>query len=61
MVTVTATDSNRAMRAGIRLKLFVRQADRIGKYTRFLIRRGAPPKRLDLCLFPGRTAPARCP
>ena len=51
----------RRLRAGIRLKLFVRQADRIGKYTRFLIRRGAPPKRLDLCLFPGRTAPARCP
>jgi PKD repeat protein len=51
----------RMLRAGIRLKLFVRQADRIGKYTRFLIRAGAPPKRLDLCLFPGRTRPGRCP
>jgi PKD repeat protein len=51
----------RKLRAGTRLKLFVRQTDRIGKYTRFLIRAGAPPKRLDLCLFPGRTRPARCP
>jgi hypothetical protein len=51
----------RRLRAGIRLKLFVRQGDRIGKYTRFLIRAGAPPKRLDLCLFPGRARPARCP
>ena len=51
----------RRLRAGIRLKIFVRQTDRIGKYTRFLIRRGAPPKRLDLCLFPGRTSPGRCP
>jgi PKD repeat protein len=51
----------RRLRAGIRLHLFVRQPGRIGKYTRFLIRAGAAPKRLDRCLFPGRRAPARCP
>jgi PKD repeat protein len=51
----------RRLRAGIRLKLFVRQAGRIGKYTSFLIRAGAAPKRTDLCLFPGRARPSRCP
>jgi hypothetical protein len=51
----------RSLRAGIRLHLFVRQPGRIGKYTRFLIRAGAAPKRLDRCLFPGRRAPGRCP
>jgi PKD repeat protein len=51
----------RLLRAGIRLRLFVRQTNRIGKYTSFLIRAGAPPKRVDLCLFPTRRAPGRCP
>ena len=51
----------RTLRAGIRLKLFVRQANRIGKYTSFRIRAGAPPKRVDLCLFPTRRSPGRCP
>ena len=51
----------RRLRAGIRLKLFVRQENRIGKYTSFLIRAGAPPKRVDLCLFPARRSPGRCP
>jgi hypothetical protein len=50
----------RRLRAGVRLKLFVRQVNRIGKDTSFLIRAGAPAKRVDLCLFPGR-APRRCP
>ena len=51
----------RRLRAGIRLKLFVSQPNRIGKYTSFLIRAGAPPKRVDLCLFPTRRSPGRCP
>jgi PKD repeat protein len=51
----------RRLRAGIRLKVFVRQANRIGKYTSFLIRAGAPPKRVDLCVFPNRRSPGRCP
>jgi PKD repeat protein len=51
----------RRLRAGIRLKVFVRQANRIGKYTSFLIRAGAPPKRVDLCVFPKRRSPGRCP
>jgi PKD repeat protein len=51
----------RRLRAGIRLHLFVRQPGRIGKYTRFVIRAGAAPKRLDRCLFPGTRSPAPCP
>ena len=51
----------RRLRAGIRLKLFVRQDGRIGKYTSFLIRAGAPPKRVDMCLFPASRTPRRCP
>jgi PKD repeat protein len=51
----------RRLRAGIRLKVLVRQANRIGKYTSFLIRAGAPPKRVDLCVFPTRRSPGRCP
>jgi PKD repeat protein len=51
----------RRLRAGIRLKLFVRKENRIGKYTSFLIRADAPPKRVDLCLFPTRRTPGRCP
>jgi PKD repeat protein len=51
----------RRLRAGIRIKLFVRQENRIGKYTSVLIRAGEAPKRVDLCLFPTRRSPGRCP
>lgn len=51
----------RRLRAGTRLEFFVRQAGRIGKYTRFTIRAGDPPARLDRCLVPGTARPVRCP
>jgi hypothetical protein len=51
----------RRLRAGVRLELFVRKAGRIGKYTRFLIRAGKPPARIDRCLMPGKRRPVRCP
>ena len=51
----------RRLPAGTRLELFVRQAGRIGKYTRFLIRAGKPPARMDRCLVPGKRRPVRCP
>ena len=50
----------RRLPAGVTLEIFVRQAGRIGKYTRFLIRAGKPPARIDRCLVPGRTRPVRC-
>jgi PKD repeat protein len=51
----------RRLRAGLSLEIFIRKPGLIGKYTRFLIRAGAPPKRADLCLFPSRQTPRRCP
>jgi PKD repeat protein len=51
----------RRLPAGTRLELFVRQPGRIGKYTRFLIRAGKPPARVDRCLVPGKRRPVRCP
>jgi PKD repeat protein len=50
----------RRLRAGVTLEIFVRQAGTIGKYTRFLIRAGRPPARIDRCLIPGSSRPVRC-
>jgi PKD repeat protein len=50
----------RRLAAGVTLELFVRQAGKIGKYTRFVIRAGKPPARIDRCLIPGRRLPVRC-
>ena len=36
----------------------MRQAGRIGKYTRFLIRAGKPPARVDRCLVPAKRRPS---
>ena len=50
----------RRLTVGITLKIFVRKPGTIGKYTRFVIRAGKAPARLDRCLVPGRTRPVRC-
>jgi PKD repeat protein len=50
----------RRLRAGVTLELFVRKGARIGKYTRFRIRAGKPPARVDRCLTPGIKRPVRC-
>lgn len=47
------------MRAGVVLEVRVSAPGVIGKFTRFLLRRAAPPRRLDLCLPPG-LGPAAC-
>ena len=51
----------RRLRAGVTLQLFVRKDGRIGKYTRFRIRAGKPPARVDRCLMPGSSRPVSCP
>jgi PKD domain len=51
----------RRLRAGTRIEFFVRKGNRIGKYTRFIIRAGKAPRRVDRCLFPGKSRPERCP
>jgi hypothetical protein len=52
----------RRLRAGVRLGIFVRRGDTIGKYTRFSIRKRKAPARFDACLFPGDPFdPRGCP
>jgi hypothetical protein len=51
----------RSLRAGVTLEIFVYKAGKIGKYTRFTIRRGRLPERLDMCLDPSGTKPLPCP
>jgi PKD repeat protein len=51
----------RRLPAGVTLELFVRKGAQIGKYTRFRIRGGKPPARVDRCLMPGSNRPVRCP
>lgn len=51
----------RRLRAGVRLEVLVSKRDRIGKYTRFRIRRDRPPSRLDACLRFGDQQGSACP
>lgn len=51
----------RFLRAGTVLEVLIREADLIGKYTRWRIRGGKLPKRADSCLYPGQSKPSRCP
>jgi PKD repeat protein len=51
----------RPLRAGTVIEVFVTAPQRIGKYTRFKVRRNTSPARTDLCLRPGRATPTACP
>ena len=51
----------RLLRPGATLRLFVTGPGTVGKYTRFRIRRGKPPRRTDMCLVPGNSSPVACP
>ncbi len=51
----------RLLPAGTVLELSVTKRGTIGKYTRFRIRRGLTPARLDRCLKSGAKRPMRCP
>ena len=51
----------RLLRPGAIVKVRISQADTIGKFTRFRIRRGKVPRRTDRCLMPGSTRPIQCP
>jgi PKD repeat protein len=52
---------NHLLRAGTVIQIMVTKPGRIGKYTRFTIRSGAPPMRRDRCLAPGGSRPTACP
>ena len=50
----------RFLRAGVRLEIYMRKPKTIGQYTRYQIRAGKPPIRVDRCLRPGKQKPSRC-
>jgi hypothetical protein len=51
----------RLMPAKVVIEVLVRKGDRIGKYTRFELRRNRRPRRADGCVWPGTTRMAPCP
>jgi hypothetical protein len=51
----------RFLPAGVGLEIRVTKAQKIGSYTRFVIRRHRLPTRLDTCLDPGGIKPITCP
>lgn len=51
----------RTYRPRATIEIRVTQPGKIGKYTRVRTRKGKAPVRLDRCLMPGETRPARCP
>jgi hypothetical protein len=51
-----------SVRSGVKIAVFVRKGNTIGKYTRFTIRKRRSPSRSDRCLFPGDPfEPQACP
>lgn len=51
----------RSLPAGTVIEVFVTRPGRYGKYTRFVIRRGTPPRRVDRCALSGSARPVACP
>jgi hypothetical protein len=51
----------RILRFGVTLEILVSKPGEIGKYTRFAIRRGKLPLRVDKCLDPEGIKPLQCP
>jgi hypothetical protein len=51
----------RSLSAGVTLEILVSKPGEIGKYTRFTIRRGKLPVRVDMCLDPTGVRPLVCP
>jgi Bacterial Ig-like domain len=51
----------RALRAGVTLEIRVSRSGQIGKFVRFVIRRGKLPTRQDSCLDPTTARPMACP
>jgi hypothetical protein len=60
-VPVSFRSFERSLRAGVTLEVFVYKSGEIGKYTRFVVRRGKLPERVDMCLDPTKLKPLVCP
>jgi hypothetical protein len=61
LVTVTFGRFERSLRAGASLQIRVSEPGVIGKYTRFVVRRGRLPLRTDSCLSPNGSQAIACP
>jgi large repetitive protein len=61
IVTVVLKRFERSLRPGAVLEVKVSRSGLIGKYTRFAVRRGKLPLRLDKCLTPTGEKPMECP
>jgi len=51
----------RRFSAGVSISIFVTKPGKIGKYTRFKVRKGKPPTRTDLCVVGTVRRPSACP
>jgi hypothetical protein len=60
-VLITFRRFERSLRGGVILSIWVSKPGEIGKFTRFTIRRGKSPSRVDECLNPAGTTPIVCP
>jgi hypothetical protein len=58
---ITFRRFERFLRRGVVLEVWISKPGQIGKFTRFTIRRGKSPTRLDQCLNPAGTVPLVCP
>jgi hypothetical protein len=61
MVLIAFRRFQRSLGAGAILEVRISKPGRIGKYTRFSIRRGKLPVRLDSCIGPAGIKPIACP
>ena len=61
MVLIAFRRFQRSLGAGAVLEVRISKPGRIGKYTRFSIRRGKLPVRLDSCIGPAGVKPIACP
>ena len=59
--TVEFRGFERTLRFGVTLEVLVSKPGEIGKYTRFAIRRGRLPERVDVCLDLAGVNPMACP
>ena len=51
----------RSLRAGVVLEIRISKPGEIGKFTRFAVRRGKLPERVDTCLDAAGVSPLACP
>ncbi len=60
-VQITFKRFERFLRGGVVVEVWISKPGQIGKFTRFTIRRGKSPTRVDQCLNPAGTVPLVCP